>query len=313
MVDIVGDKTILGGLLDGRTFNKERTYVLVVPSGSKAGYVSAVVLRELARRGMKPERFKVVVATSAGFLNAMAFCAGQEDVTPEIYLHLAGKPWLFPAGFSAGWFTFYDYLLGILQGRVFDGLRLDLDALWKCPARKMAAVSDLSGGIRYHELEDPQEVFAFMHGASAILPFTLGARMGGETRIDGAYAHAHCQFARIVRTLMRENRDAEVCVLFVGNRPQIAHQHWFEAWAYGAGMCASLWWSPQLLMSALTLDRKVERSERLFRRAWRKRTRLCAIFPHVDEKVDPWEWRAGYMQEQGRKIAASLSRELLMV
>jgi len=311
MVDIVGDRTVLRGLLNERSFAKARRYVLVVPSGSKAGYVSAILLRELARRGMKPEQFKVVVATSAGFLNAMAFCAGQQEVTPEVYLHLAGKPWFFPAGIHTRWVTFYDYLLSILRGEVFDNLRLDLNALGRCPARKLVAVSDLSGSIRYHELKDPREVFAFMHGAAAILPFSLGAQIEGKTWIDGAYAHAHCQFARIVRELMHEDRTADVCVLFLGNRPRITHQHWIESWAYGVGMCASLWWSPQLLMSALALDRKIEQSERLFRRAWRKRTHLCAIFPNQAEKIDPWEWRPALMEAQGKKVAESLSRELL--
>lgn len=310
MVEIIGDKEVLRSLASGAQGSARRVYVLVVPSGAKAGYVSAVALKVLAEHGVTSGQFRVVVATSAGFLNVMGYCAQQSAVTPDVYLHLADKPWFFPVGLRGGWTTFHEYLLGILRGEVLAGVKLDLDALWACPSRKVAAVSDLSGGIHYHELGAREDVFRFMHATSAIVPFTFGERIADYVAIDGAYAHAHCQFARIVRALMREEPAAEICVLFVGNRPSVRHQHWLEAWSYGLGMTASLWWSPALLTSALAIDGKVERSERLFARPVRRRIRLCAILPSVAEKVDPWEWRNAHMERQGASIARSLSHAI---
>lgn len=311
MVDIIGDTGVLRSLVSREQQSTRRVYVLVVPSGAKAGYVSAVALKVLAEHGITSAQFRIVVATSAGFLNAMGYCAQQSAVTPSVYLHLADKPWFFPAGMRGGWTTFHEYLLAILRGEVLAGVKLDLDTLQACPSRKVAAVSDLSGGIHYHELGAREDVFRFMHATSAIVPFSFGERIAEHTAIDGAYAHAHCQFARIVRALMREEGpETEICVLFIGNRPSVQHQHWLEAWSYGIGMTASLWWSPSLLASALAIDRKVERSERLFTRPVRRRVRLCAILPSLAEKVDPWEWRPSHMERQGKSMTRSLSRAI---
>ena len=313
MVCMIGDKTVLSDLLgmSQEAHERKRVYLLVVPSGAKAGYISAIIMRELARRGLTTAQFRIVVATSAGFLNAMALCAGQQELTPEIYLHLAAKPWLFPAGFGSRWVTFYDYLTAMLRGEVFADIKLDVNTLMSCPSQKMAAVSDVYGRLAYHTIHTVEDVFTYMHAASAIMPFSFGQVLGGHYKIDGAYAHAHCQFARQVRALIREvGKETDVCVLFIGNRPGVEYQHWTETYLYGVGIAASLWWSPRLMRSALALDRKVEQSERLFHKTRRARSRLLAILPSPEESIHPVEYRASFMREQGEKIVLSLARAI---
>lgn len=311
MVQIVGDRSIPYYLLHkDEKPERKRAYILVVPAGAKAGYVSAVMLWVLSEHGLNPEQFRIVLGTSAGFINVVAFCARQSELTPAVYEHLANKPWFFPTGGVGGWLTLHHYLEGILTGAVFPDVRLDITAVQACSAQKLSAVSDLRGQIRYHDLTEV-DTFTLMHASSAILPFAAGRSIGGKVAIDGAYAHAHCQFARTVRTTIREvGPDTDVCVLFVGNRVQAARQHWLEPWVYGAGMCASLWWSPWLLSSALAIDRKIARSERIFEKPVRSRARVCAFFPEDGEKVDPWEWNPSFMRDQGRRMSDSLSRVL---
>jgi hypothetical protein len=312
MVEIVGDQEMLANLLGKRTIKngRKRKHILVVPSGGKAGHVSAVMLDVLSRHGLRAEQFDLITATSAGAMNAIAFCAGQSHIVPGVYEHLAGMPWVFPTYGKGGWITFYEYLYGILKGEVFPELQLDLDAFRRNPARVMLAVSDLFGNLHLHDAKEAEDVFELMHAASAILPFTSWRRIKGTLAIDGAHAHPYCDFVRAIRTMLREDPDAEVCVLFLGNRPSIEHQHWSEGPLYSAAVSMSLWWSPWLLASALAMDRKIRRAERLFDRPIREHVRLCAIRPSTDSQVSPIEWRPAFMRDKRERITASLTESL---
>ena len=315
MVEIFGDQEMLAHLLGKRTIKKrrKRKYILVVPSGGKAGHVSAVMLDVLSQHGLRAEQFDLITATSAGSMNVVAFCAGQSHIVPWVYEHLADKPWVFPTYGKGGWITFYEYLYGILKGEVFPELKLDIEAFRRNPARVMLAVSDLFGNLHLHDAKEADDIFELMHATSAILPFTSWRRIKGTLAIDGAHAHPYCDFVRAVRTMLREDPDAEVCVLFLGNRPSIAHQHWSEGPLYSASVSLSLWWSPWLLASALALDRKIRRAERLFDRPVRDRVRLCAVRPTEKHQVSPIEWRPEVMREKRNLITTSLTESLAAI
>lgn len=312
MVEIIGDRNVLADLLGRPNEDKKRKrkHILVIPSGGKAGHVSAVFLDVLAQHGMRADQFELITATSAGAMNAIAFCAGQQGIVPGVYEHLADKPWIFPTYGTGGWITFYEYLYGILKGEVFPEIKLDLEAFRSNPARVMLAVSDLFGNLHLHDAKEAEDVFELMHAASAILPFTSWRRIKGTFAIDGAHAHPYCDFVRAVRKMIREDPTAEVRVLFLGNRPSIAHQHWSEGPLYSASVSLSLWWSPWLLASALALDRKIRRAERLFDRPVRDRVRLCAIRPTVGSQVSPIEWRPSVMRSKRELLTASLHASL---
>jgi len=308
MVEILGDRSMLSARASSS--HRDRVYVIVVPSGAKAGYISAVILHVLSWFGIRAEKFKLAVGTSAGSINLLAFCAGQQEITPDVYLHLADKPWVFPTWGEGGWLTFHHYLMGILRGEVFSEFRLDIDTFKQNPTRLLLAVSDLYGQISYHDAKEVEDVFELVHACSAILPFAFGRTINGKMAIDGAYSHSHCEFARVVRTLMRQHPESEICVLFVSNRPRIEHQHWLEYLAYRGGMFASLWWSPWLLASALRLEIKVAKSERTFHKPVRRRIRICAIYPTKEEEVVPHEWRPDVMVAKGKQITESLCRKI---
>lgn len=310
MAKIVGDTSVLAGLLHGDVSSQRpRRYIVVGPSGGKAGYLAALIQEALAARGVAADMFDIAVGTSAGFLNLVGYCAGQAAVTPLIYRHLARTRWVLPSG-SLQHITFYDYLHDILVGGIIDGVKLDVEAFGKCRTLKLAAVSTLRGEIRYHEV-DETNVFKAVHAAAAIMPFSFGVSMGDHVAIDGAYAHAHCQFARIVHKAMRNGGPgAEVCVLLLGNRPGVDYLRWGETYAHMLGVMATLWWSPRLLRSALLIDRKIAQSERLFKRPERKRTRLCAIVPEPGEEITPVEWRESVLLEKGERLLGSLEPQL---
>lgn len=312
---IVGDASVISCLRgmpvpDG----KKRIYICVSPSGAKSGFNSAVEFKVLEEEGITASCFDYVLGTSAGFFNLMGYCAKQAHITPDIYLHIADKPWLKPGGRKGRWLTFYDYLMDILSGNVLDGVKFDMEAFCGCPARKIAAVSDLQGRVVYHEVIGAENVFPLMQAASAIVPFSLGKTVGGKKAIDGAYAHSHCQFARLVKQVLRQaDRDTDVCVLFVANRPGVEYLHWAEALGYWFGVAATLWWSPRLLASALKIDKKAGRSELMFSKPVRPGIRLCAIVPDRKHSVNPWEWDPAYMARQGEGLAGSLRQELSLL
>lgn len=312
MVLLIGDTSVLSCQLGKPSPNgKRRINICVAPAGVKAGFISAQTLRGLEEFGIGPSRFDVVLGTSSGFHNLAAYCGGQASAAPDVYLHMASRPWVKPGGRRGKWLTFYDYLEDLLLGNIVDGLKLDVDAIARCPTRKIAAVSDLRGKVRYHEVESADDVFPLMRATSAIFPFSLGVSLDGRRVVDGAYTHAHCQFARIVRSILRDaGPDTDVCVLFLANRPGAEHLDWKEAYAYSLGVITTLFWAPWLLASALGVDKKVERSELMFRRPVRHNVRLCAIVPERTESVNPWEWDAAFMVQQGEKLRASLREQL---
>jgi hypothetical protein len=182
---------------------------------------------------------------------------------------------------------------------------LDVEALRKCPMDLTIGVADLKGNpilCKARDYPDPALVAA---ASSALFPVVPGKMINGVYCVDGGFTVKSSVRRWLVQILRSIPARQEVDLLFLANRPHPMYEDWIEEIIFHLIAKLFLRNYPGLLEGALSVapklaalaDRFEKREEREGKA--KRRIRMCALYPMLDENIYPNEWRRSVFDTRG--------------
>lgn len=290
----------------------DRERIVFETQGGSGGILADAMKRAAHDFGMTRLQVKRAIGASAGAINQMVFCADQvgEGTAKDLYLHMAEK--MREAGGNKKKLAqLKPYLIDILRGKIFPGIRLKHEMLQGGPDLQIV-VSDLKGRLDLRRVPAETDPFAALSATTAVPGFFSSEIIDGVERVDGACAHP-CPVGRVLREVARSGKKADIIVF--GNRTHPDNYPfmeqllfpWYVHWKLRS-------YSKELRESTIQIDNRMRRVIRTALRRAEDGTgamfRMCVIMPSAAVAVDPLETNTRWMSYAADTVYEDMCRLL---